>query len=365
MDESETIPSFSKYLNSLAAGAEGSLSADLALDLVLNEIVERACLATNATAGAIALGQNGEMVCRATTGENAPSLGVRFETSHGLSGACVRTRSWQQCNDTENDPRVDASVCRRLGVRSILVVPVPTAGQIIGVIETLSTRNDAFSDREVRCLESFAQEVAENVERTVAQQLSPTSPREVRRPDSFAQEVAENVEPPVAQQPSPTSPGEVRRPERFAQEVAENVEPVVAQQPCSSTTVALPTPETPIFAAEVEYARHGRGKPRDLSSTALLVCVVLLALILGWMTGRTESPRHKSKSVPASGHALQTTSEAVSSGQLPSSSIQPQQPPQKMRVVPHPKTTVANTPRNDGLIVTQNGKVVFPTLAQK
>src|SRR6266481_8592552 len=60
------------------------VSADLALEIVLNEIVEQACLATGATGAAIILERDGEMVCRASTGSTAPELGLRLDTASGL-----------------------------------------------------------------------------------------------------------------------------------------------------------------------------------------------------------------------------------------------------------------------------------------
>jgi len=97
---------------------------DLALDLVLNELVVRAADATRASAAALALVRGEEMVCRAATGLHAPDLGIPLNTRDGLSGACVRTRSPQLSTDTESDPRVDPAISRRLGIRSMLSVPV-------------------------------------------------------------------------------------------------------------------------------------------------------------------------------------------------------------------------------------------------
>src|SRR5882757_1320221 len=54
------------------------VAADLALEIVLNETVEQACLATGATGAAIILERDGEMVCRASTGSTAPELGLRL-----------------------------------------------------------------------------------------------------------------------------------------------------------------------------------------------------------------------------------------------------------------------------------------------
>src|SRR6202140_5458226 len=143
----------------------GSLSADLALDLVLNEIVEHARLATGATAAAIALARGDEIVCRATTGANAPDLGVQLNVHSGLSGACVQSKKWQRCDDTETDSRVDAEVCRDLGVRSILVFPVVRDDELLGVVEIFSPRPNAFSDREIQTLEALSRSIVNNVDR--------------------------------------------------------------------------------------------------------------------------------------------------------------------------------------------------------
>ena len=149
----------------LSAHGGGALSADLALDLVLNEIVEHARLATGATAAAIALARGDEIVCRATTGANAPDLGVQLNVHSGLSGACVQSKKWQRCDDTETDSRVDAEVCRDLGVRSILVFPVIRENELLGIFEIFSPRPNAFTDREIQTLEALSRSIVNNVNR--------------------------------------------------------------------------------------------------------------------------------------------------------------------------------------------------------
>src|SRR4029077_18455644 len=167
--------SLAELATALSVHGGGDLSADLALDLVLNEIVEHARLATGATAAAIALARGDDIVCRATTGDNAPDLGVRLEAQSGLSGACVQSRLWQRCEDTETDTRVDAEVCRSLGVRSILVFPVLKDNTLLGVFEIFSPRPNAFSDREIQTLEALSRSIVNNVERA-ADVLSPPPP---------------------------------------------------------------------------------------------------------------------------------------------------------------------------------------------
>lgn len=135
---------------------------DLALDLVFNELVVRAAEATHASAAALALARGDEMVCRAATGRLAPDLGIPLNTRDGLSGACLQTRQPQLSVDTEFDPRVDPAISRRLGIRSILIVPVFDMNNALftGVLEVFSTSPAAFSNTDQKLLEGFAEECA-------------------------------------------------------------------------------------------------------------------------------------------------------------------------------------------------------------
>jgi TonB family protein len=141
------------------------LSADLALEIVLNEIVEQACLATGASGAALVLERDGEWVCRASAGANAPQLGARLNAESGLSGACVKTRTVQRCDDAQNDLRVDSEACRVLGVRSVIVLPLLQNGELAGIFEAFSTWPSAFGERDERTLEALSHRVLGNLER--------------------------------------------------------------------------------------------------------------------------------------------------------------------------------------------------------
>lgn len=159
------------------------LSPELALDLVLHEVVIRAADASAASAAALALARDGEMVCRASTGQHAPDLGIRLNTSDGLSGACLSTHEPQLCLDTESDARVDAATSRRLGIRSMLIVPILDGDTLVGVIEVFSPDPNTFSPAHDMLLESFARscarlrrlaiELAQNPPQPAAEFLSP------------------------------------------------------------------------------------------------------------------------------------------------------------------------------------------------
>jgi len=302
--------SLSQYLNALVASGGGPLSTEVALDLVLNEIVQRACHATGATGAAIALTRDGEMVCRATTGKNAPDLGTRLATSHGLSGACVWTREWQLCKDTENDRRVDAEACRRLGVRSILVVPVEKVEGVVGVIEAFSVQPDAFGDREVRILQDLSREIGENAASAASLQ-------------------APETEPPL---------------------VTDSVN-------LQSSKAAFAAPDIP--------SAEGELPPRDLWTTALLVCVILLALIVGWVVGRGGWQGATLKSVTPVSQTVQGPSEAVATDSSTMAATEP--PTRTTGTIPGTSSRAAaeDVATDEGLTVLRNGKVIFRAPSQR
>jgi len=260
--------SLAELATALSSHGGGALSADLALDLVLNEIVEHARLATGATAAAIALARGDEIVCRATTGANAPDLGVRLEAHSGLSGACVQTKMWQRCDDTETDARVDAEVCRDLGVRSILVFPVVKEDALLGVFEIFSPRPSAFSDREIQTLQALSRSIVNNVDRA-ANVLAPPAPV-IRSSSTSAASITAAAAAPLA---------EVETVDRAPVEPAPvELAPVEPAEPDAPTLGVVALPE----AAATE---NPRTYPRDRWKGVLTLAVIGLALFLGWMMG--------------------------------------------------------------------------------
>src|ERR1700682_1415705 len=183
---------------------------DLALDLVFNELVVRAAEATRAAAAALALARGDEMVCRAATGHLAPDLGIPLNIRDGLSGACLQTRQPQLSVDTDFDPRVDPAISRRLGIRSILIVPVfdINNAQFTGVLEVFSSSPAAFSNSDQKLLEGFAEECARI--RQAAIELSQRKPAAL---------VSPNVVPPKIVAPTLIAPERMApdaAPPRFA-----------------------------------------------------------------------------------------------------------------------------------------------------
>jgi TonB family protein len=177
------------------------LSADLALDVVLNEIVEQACLATGASGAAIVLERGGEWICRATAGNTAPDLGSRLNTDAGLSGACLGTWTVQRCDDAQSDARADIEACRNLGVRSVIILPLLQNERLAGVFELFSSSPSAFGESDERTLEALSRRVIENLARASEPLVDPVvdtvKPVEHPRAGRFVTDyiLAENMDP--------------------------------------------------------------------------------------------------------------------------------------------------------------------------
>jgi TonB family protein len=266
----QNLPSDSEVralTNALVAGGGGPSSPDLALDLVLNQIVEQACLATGATGAAIALTRDGEMVCRATTGRNAPDLGVRLDNA-GFSAECLRVGTLQRCDDTETDPRVDAMACRLLGVRSILVIPLWYWGEFMGIFEIFSPRPNAFGERDEQTLQALAYRVVRHTKQATGSIAGFTANmEELPKPAPVLVSPAPEPELTSESEPEPESEPVVHRADVLSMPVFElNSELNSADEDR--------IPETPL-------------KPQDKWTAVLAaVAVVIAGLIVGLMIWR-------------------------------------------------------------------------------
>jgi len=306
----------------LAEHGGEAVAFDLALDLVLNEIVEQARSATGASGAAIALTREGEMVCRATAGANAPDLGVRVETESGLAGACLKTGEIQECADTESDPRVNAAAYRQLGVRSMVIAPVNDGQQCFGILEAFSGRANAFGEKDVDALRELARRVALDKKEAAAGELRPAvAPATV---------VAGNENEPAGE---PSAQGEAGVGPEFTPRTAERVSPEEA--------VGVQT--------------------NDVWTTVLVVLVIVVAVALGVMIGwRGAAMARKSASPNAVGNeqASVAANYPTPEGTAEPAVVARATPPQAGNSV-SPNSVPANSVPAGGLIVTENGKVIY------
>jgi TonB family protein len=304
-------------------GLSAEVSAHLALEIVLNEIVEQACLATAATGAAIMLVWNGEMVCRASNGVNAPELGAPLASESGLTAECLRTRQVQRCDDAQADPRADAEASRSLGVRSVMIFPLLQKHDLVGVLEVFSPQLGAFGDRDELTLEALAHRVVKNLERA-NEALSPSSSA---APDSTAASATEQY-PPV-QPILPIAAAGAEQDSRVGSARNLNIEDDVV-------------PETPERSA---------GDGLDVVTWVLGIAVLVCAVLLGTLVGVRLGWR---RATVARGQATKSASGAVLTANKPAPNSAPN-PTQDMvaengaaRTGGQPGTNARSAPASSG-----------------
>ena len=305
---SEPASDIDQIAKKLAAFAGKDVAQDLALDLMLNEAVEQARKATGATGGAIALIRDGEMTCRATTGKNAPDLGVRVDMSSGLPGASLITGKVQQCSDTEEGGLVNAEACRRLGVRSMAIAPLMNGSGAVGILQIFSSEPHAFGEHEIETLEILAGEIA-------GKKVSVTSGESA--PDS---------EPPLKESTSLGSPS------------------ATSTSTLSERLRALEEAEQDPAGAGglLAVSEHGVNVVLFIS---VVVAALALGLVIGWH-GAAKGPRGGLRSVGAT-------------------TVQPERTlPDRQPITAGSRSTASRTPApavppSGGLTITENGKVIY------
>jgi diguanylate cyclase (GGDEF)-like protein len=126
--------------------------SDPGLEDVLETVVEKALELTGADGAVVELPTGGEMIYRAVAGTAEEFLGMRIPVEGSLSGLCLATLEPLVVADAEEDARVNAEACRKVGARSLVVVPLVHAGEAAGVLKVYSALPAAVGDDEARVL---------------------------------------------------------------------------------------------------------------------------------------------------------------------------------------------------------------------
>ena len=141
-------------------------TADVSFSELMAIIVERARQLTDAEAAVIEVPQGDEMVYVAVAGSAAGTEGLRLVREGSLSGLCVRTEQTLISFDTETDERVDREACKKVGARSMLVVPLRGAtAEGAAVIKVYSSEPASFGTQDAYALELMAELTASSMRR--------------------------------------------------------------------------------------------------------------------------------------------------------------------------------------------------------
>jgi len=154
--EPATVEESPSDLDLVSILREAAVSGSQPLSAIADAVADAARVLSGADGTALGLESRGIIVCRARSGRIAPPIGAPISTESGISGECLRTATMLVCHDAMTDPRVDAEVCRSLGIRSVAAVPVRGPGTAAGILEAFAARPNAFDGAALGSLRDLA-----------------------------------------------------------------------------------------------------------------------------------------------------------------------------------------------------------------
>jgi diguanylate cyclase (GGDEF)-like protein len=159
-EQIEIAEARARELDHLAETQRAIATSEGDLDAVLRTVVDEAQRLTGADAAVVEIPDGDDLVYRAVAGTAAAHLGLRIPAAGAISGLAMRTGETLLCEDSETDERVDRDACRRVGARSMVVVPLRHDAQTAGVLKVYSEDAGAFRPEHVRVLTLLADMIA-------------------------------------------------------------------------------------------------------------------------------------------------------------------------------------------------------------
>ncbi len=126
--------------------------SDFGLSDVLETVVDEALDLTGADGAVVELPDGDDMVFRSVAGSATPFAGLRLPADASASGYCLTRMEPVVISDVDTDVRVDREACRRVGARSMVLVPLIHAGVAAGVLKVYSATPAAVGPDEARVL---------------------------------------------------------------------------------------------------------------------------------------------------------------------------------------------------------------------
>ncbi|HJV36449.1 response regulator [Geomonas sp.] len=124
---------------------------------------------TGADGASLEVADGDEMVYEAASGLAEGFVGLRMQREGSLSGRCLTSGELKRADDSESDLRVDREACRKMGLRSLLVIPLRYGHHSFGVLKLMSRRVAGFDESAERTLRLMGEFLGVTVARQRAQ----------------------------------------------------------------------------------------------------------------------------------------------------------------------------------------------------
>jgi len=284
------------------------------LDEVLELVAQRALSITGSDGVAVALADDNAIICRASAGDISPLPGIKLDPNSGFSGVCLRSGQTIRCDDSETDSRVNAQVCRTLGTRSMIAVPLSAKQRVIGLIEAFSKEAYGFNDSDVRSLNLLGELILAAIRPEEEDRLAEISrkivvPEPARLPDEtevLAQPKSARLL--VDEKFTPMPVRATAEPAKIEATLSTKSEPAPLQEDTERANASAEQIRES-FSAAPFLSEHALPKPKELEAPgqmpgqrsvggiALIAASVLVAVGLGWLI--LQKIRHGEQAISA------------------------------------------------------------------
>src|SRR6266404_6045858 len=279
------------------------------IDAVLHLITERALSLTGASGAALAFLTDDRMICRARVGEPAPPLGAPVDAKHGLSGECVRSGLLVSCEDTENDPRVDAEICRTLGIGSLMAAPIVSDFRVVGLLETFSPHPRAFT----KAHETVLDRLVEMIPKTHREK---TRAEKTQAETLIAPEAVSGVWRPSVSESGPMEVASMEPSSIHATgEVLWEPKPEVREQVSQQVPGPIVSVQVPDQVPRPKPISQSRLLDLGLLGLAIAVVAMVVGYVVGPMIEKRISPEASQRSLVKAAEAASTVSRQSAANQ--------------------------------------------------
>ncbi len=158
----ETYLQFDQHQQAALLAVQVAVAAkDTNLEQLMRLVVQSARDVLPQADGSVIEMREGDTLCyRAASGSIANHVGTRISITGSLAGQCLQENTTLYCRDTLTDARVDRDVCARLGIRSMLVLPIRHRGEVIGVFKMCASEAHAFTESDQLVAQFFVNAIA-------------------------------------------------------------------------------------------------------------------------------------------------------------------------------------------------------------
>jgi hypothetical protein len=148
----------------------------LSLCEATHAICEQAHSVANAAGAAIAVLKADQLVYKAGSGTAADCVGRRVMATLRTSATDQATAEILRVEDADADSRIQSSVCRQFGARSLLILPLYSDGMLAGILQISFDQPHEFADAEVQAYRRLAGLAEKVITATSAPERAKTEP---------------------------------------------------------------------------------------------------------------------------------------------------------------------------------------------